>query len=154
MESDRIVVVGYTCGVFDLFHIGHLNLLKNARAMCDKLVVGVTTDDLAQYKGKTPLIPFADRAEIVRAIRYVDAVVPQYDMNKAEMCKKIGASILFVGDDWYGTDKWKSLEQELKDLGIKVVYFPYTQGVSSTIITQTLKSVRGWSLNDINKGDN
>lgn len=148
------MIIGYTCGVFDLFHIGHLNLLKNARAMCDKLVVGVTTDDLAQYKGKRPLIPFADRAEIVRAVRYVDAVVPQYDMNKVEMCKKIGASVLFVGDDWYGTDKWKSLEQELGELGIKVVYFPYTQGVSSTIITQTLKSVRGWNLNDINKGEN
>lgn len=147
------MIIGYTCGVFDLFHIGHLNLLKNARSMCDKLVVGVTTDDLAQYKGKTPLIPFADRAEIVRAVRYVDAVVPQYDMNKVAMCKKIGASLLFVGDDWYGTEKWRQMEQELKELGIQVIYFPYTQGVSSTKITQTLKSVRGWDLNDINKGE-
>lgn len=147
------MVIGYTCGVFDLFHIGHLNLLKNARAMCDKLVVGVTTDDLAQYKGKTPLIPYADRAEIVRAIRYVDAVVPQYDMNKVEACKKIGASLLFVGDDWYGTDKWREMEQELKELDIRIVYFPYTQGISSTKITETLKTVRGWSLDEINKGE-
>lgn len=147
------MVIGYTCGVFDLFHIGHLNLLKNAKAMCDKLVVGVTTDDLAQYKGKTPLIPYADRAEIVRAIRYVDAVVPQYDMNKVEACKKIGASLLFVGDDWYGTDKWREMEQKLKELDIRVVYFPYTQGISSTKITQTLKTVRGWSLDEINKGE-
>lgn len=147
------MVIGYTSGVFDLFHIGHLNLLKNARSMCDKLVVGVTTDDLAQYKGKIPLIPYADRAEIVRSIRYVDAVVPQYDMDKATMCKKIGASILFVGDDWYNTEKWQKIEQELNQLGIDVVYFPYTQGISSTKITQTLKAVRGWSLNEINKGE-
>ena len=86
------MIIGYTSGVFDLFHVGHLNLLKNAKAMCDKLVVGVTTDDLAQYKGKTPMIPYADRAEIVRAVRYVDAVVPQRDMDKAAMCQKIGAS--------------------------------------------------------------
>ncbi len=147
------MIIGYTSGVYDLFHIGHLNLLKNARAMCDKLVVGVTTDDLAQYKGKTPLIPYADRAEIVRAIRYVDAVVPQYDMDKAAMCKKIGASILFVGDDWYGTEKWQKIESELKELGIRVVYFPYTQGVSSTKISETLKTVRGWNLDDLDKGE-
>lgn len=147
------MIIGYTSGVFDLFHIGHLNLLKNAKAMCDKLVVGVTIDDLAQYKGKTPLIPYADRAEIVRAIRYVDAVVPQYDMDKATMCKKIGASILFVGDDWYGTDKWQKIESELKELGIRVVYFPYTQGVSSTKISETLKTVRGWNLDDLYKGE-
>lgn len=147
------MIIGYTSGVFDLFHIGHLNLLKNAKAMCDKLVVGVTIDDLAQYKGKTPLIPYADRAEIVRAIRYVDSVVPQYDMDKATMCKKIGASILFVGDDWYGTDKWQNIESELKELGIRVVYFPYTQGVSSTKISETLKTVRGWNLDDLYKGE-
>ena len=143
------MIIGYTSGVFDLFHIGHLNLLKNAKAMCDKLIVGVTTDDLAQYKGKTPLIPYADRAEIVRAIRYVDAVVPQQDMDKASMCKKIGASILFVGDDWHGTEKWKLIEQELSKLNIRVIYFPYTQGVSSTKIAETLKYVRGWSLDEI-----
>lgn len=147
------MIIGYTSGVFDLFHIGHLNLLKNAKAMCDKLVVGVTTDDLAQYKGKTPLIPYADRAEIVRAIRYVDAVVPQYDMDKAAMCKKIGASLLFVGDDWYGTNKWQKIESELKELGIRVVYFPYTQGISSTKISETLKTVRGWNLDDLYKGE-
>lgn len=146
------MIIGYTSGVFDLFHVGHLNLLKNAKAMCDKLVVGVTTDDLAQYKGKTPMIPYADRAEIVRAIRYVDAVVPQRDMDKAAMCQKIGASILFVGDDWYGTDKWETIERALKKLDIQVVYFPYTQGVSSTKIAEALKSIRGWSLNEISGG--
>lgn len=81
------MVIGYTSGVFDLFHIGHLNLLKNAKGMCDKLIVGVTTDDLSLYKGKKPLIPFEDRLEIVRAVRYVDAVVPQETMDKAAQCK-------------------------------------------------------------------
>ena len=94
------MLIGYTAGVFDLFHIGHLNLLKNAKGMCDKLVVGVTTDELVGYKGKHSVIPFEDRIEIIRNISFVDAVVPQYDMDKLTMCKKLGASILFVGDDW------------------------------------------------------
>ena len=136
------IVIGYTSGVFDLFHIGHLNLLKNAKGMCDKLVVGVTVDDLVTYKGKKAMIPFEDRIEIVRNIKYVDAAVPQYDMNKLEMCKKLGASIMFVGDDWYGTEKWNNFEKEFKKEGIKIVYFPYTKGVSSTQITKALKAVR------------
>ena len=92
------MVIGYTAGVYDLFHIGHLNLLKNAKGMCDKLIVGVTTDELVSYKGKHPIIPFEDRIEIVRSIKYVDAVVPQRDMDKVSMCKKLKAQILFVGD--------------------------------------------------------
>ena len=99
------MTIGYTAGVFDLFHIGHLTLLKNAKGLCDKLIVGVTVDELVTYKGKRAIIPFSDRIEIVRSIKYVDAAVPQYDMDKLTMCKKLGASILFVGDDWYGTDK-------------------------------------------------
>ena len=113
--------------------------------MCDKLVVGVSTDELAQYKDKKPLIPFEDRLEIVRSIRYVDAVVPQYDMNKLSMCKKLGASCLFVGDDWYATDKWKNYEQEFEEAGIRIVYFPYTQGTSSTKIREALLKSRGWT---------
>lgn len=136
------MVIGYTAGVYDLFHIGHLNLLKNAKGMCDKLIVGVTTDDLVTYKGKRAMIPFEDRIEIVRSIKYVDAVVPQADMDKVKMCKKIGASVLFVGDDWYETEKWKSYEEELNAVGVKVVYFPYTKGVSSTLIAKTLDHVR------------
>ena len=139
------MIIGYTAGVYDLFHIGHLNLLKNAKGMCDKLVVGVSTDELAQYKDKKPLIPFEDRLEIVRSIRYVDAVVPQYDMNKLSMCKKLGASCLFVGDDWYATDKWKNYEQEFEEAGIRIVYFPYTQGTSSTKIREALLKSRGWT---------
>ena len=143
------MIIGYTSGVFDLFHIGHLNLLKNAKGMCDKLIVGVTTDDLSLYKGKKPLIPFEDRFEIVRSIKYVDAVVPQETMDKAEMCKKLKASVLFVGDDWYMTSKWEKIEQELGTLGVRVVYFPYTKGVSSTKTAEVLKSTRGWNLSDL-----
>ena len=143
------MVIGYTSGVYDLFHIGHMNLLKNARGMCDKLVVGVTTDDLSLYKGKKPLIPFEDRIEIVRSIKYVDAVVPQETMDKADMCKKLKVSLLFVGDDWYDTPKWDTIEAKLAGMGVKVVFFPYTRGMSSTKIAETLKNVRGWSLGDI-----
>ena len=138
------MIIGYTAGVYDLFHVGHLNLLKNAKGMCDKLIVGVTTDDLVQYKGKHSLIPFEDRLEIVRSIKFVDAVVPQDDMDKLSMCKKLGASYLFVGDDWYGTEKWKNYESEFIAEGIKIIYFPYTKGISSTKITEALKNSRGW----------
>lgn len=140
-----IMKIGYTAGVFDLFHIGHLNLLRNAKGMCDKLVVGVTTDDLVSYKGKNAMIPYEDRSEIVRSIKYVDAVVPQSDMDKLTMCKKLGASMMFVGDDWYETEKWKEYEKEFEKEGIKIVYFPYTRGISSTKITQALQSIRGWT---------
>jgi glycerol-3-phosphate cytidylyltransferase len=142
------MIIGYTSGVYDLFHIGHLNMLKNARSMCDKLVVGVTTDSLSLYKGKKPMIPYEERIEIVRSIRYVDAVVPQETMDKLEMCKKIKASILFVGDDWYRTEKWEYIEKELKGIGVSVVYFPYTKGVSSTKIAETLRETRGWGIED------
>jgi glycerol-3-phosphate cytidylyltransferase-like family protein len=117
--------------------------------MCDKLIVGVTTDDLSLYKGKKPLIPFEDRIEIVRSIRYVDAVVPQENMDKAVMCKKLNANILFVGDDWYETEKWRTIEREFDVLGIKIIYFPYTKGISSTIIGETLMQTRGWITTEI-----
>lgn len=142
-------IIGYTAGVYDLFHIGHLNLLKNAKGMCDKLVVGVTVDELVKYKGKKAMIPYEDRAEIIRAIKYVDAVVPQSDMDKLTMCKKLNAKYLFVGDDWYGTEKWKKYEEEFEKEGIKIVYFPYTQGISSTQIRKALQAVRGEDLKDV-----
>ena len=137
------MTIGYTTGVYDLFHIGHLNLFKNAKGLCDKLVVGVTVDELVTYKGKHAIIPFEDRIEIVRSIKYVDAAVPQYDMDKLSACKKLGASILFVGDDWYGTEKWEEYERSFKENGIRIVYFPYTRGVSSTQISKALAAVRG-----------
>ena len=143
------MTIGYTTGVYDLFHIGHLNLLKNAKGMCDKLIVGVTVDELVAYKGKRSMIPFEDRIEIVRSCKYVDAAVPQYDMDKLAACKKLGAEFLFVGDDWYGTEKWKEYEKQFQEAGIRIVYFPYTKGVSSTQITKALEAVRGDNLEDL-----
>lgn len=131
-------IIGYTAGVYDLFHIGHLNLLKNCKGMCDKLVVGVTVDELVTYKGKHAMIPFEDRIEIVRSCKYVDAAIPQYNMDKLNTCKKLKASILFVGDDWYDTPKWKDYEIEAKKAKIKIIYFPYTKGISSTKINKAL----------------
>lgn len=136
------MTIGYTAGVFDLFHIGHLNLLRNAKGMCDRLIVGVSTDELVKYKGKTPVIPFYDRIEIVRNIRCVDAVVAQEDMNKLEMCKKLKANVLFVGDDWYKSEKWEEYERQFAEANIKIVYFPYTKNISSTQISKALKHLR------------
>lgn len=128
--------IGYTSGVYDMFHVGHLNLLKRAKKQCDYLIVGVTTDELAQYKNKTPIIPYEERKEIVEAIKYVDRVVPQENMNKLDACKKLHANVIFVGDDWKGTEKWNKIEEDLKTIGAKVVYFPYTKGTSSTILRE------------------
>jgi glycerol-3-phosphate cytidylyltransferase len=146
------MIIGYTAGVYDLFHIGHLNLLKNAKGMCDKLIVGVTTDELVQYKGKKPVIPFVDRIEIVRNIKFVDAVVAQEDMDKLTMCKKLKASILFVGDDWYQNDKWKQYEKEFQEENIKIVYFPYTKGISSTKINIMLDQERNKNKSNYKRG--
>lgn len=147
--KENAMIIGYTTGVYDLFHIGHLNLLKNAKGLCDRLIVGVTVDELVAYKGKHAMIPFEDRLEIVRSCRYVDAAVPQYDMDKLAACKKLGAQILFVGDDWYATEKWQQYEREFEEAGIRIVYFPYTQGTSSTQIRKALDMVRKDNLEDL-----
>tara|TARA_B110000211_G_scaffold127840_1_gene146855 strand:+ start:299 stop:730 length:432 start_codon:yes stop_codon:yes gene_type:complete len=136
------MITGYTAGVYDLFHIGHLNLLKNAKGLCDKLIVGVTTDELVSYKNKKAVIPFEERIEIVRNIQFVDAVIPQNSMDKLEMWHKIKFDVMFVGDDWYNTEKWKDLEEKLKALGVKIIYFPYTKGTSSTLINAVLNDLR------------
>lgn len=136
-------VIGYTTGVYDLFHIGHLNLLRKAKAMCDYLIVGVSTDDLVEYKGKRSVIPFEERKAIVGAIKYVDEVVTQENMDKLGAWKKYHFDVMFVGDDWKGTDKWNKIEAELAEVGAKVVYFPYTKGTSSTLINETLHRLRG-----------
>lgn len=141
------MTIGYTTGVFDLFHVGHLNMLKNAKAMCDKLIVGVTTDELVSYKHKKAVIPFAERLEIVRNIKFVDAVVPQDTMDKFEMWGKLKFDIMFVGDDWYGTEKWKAYDEQFKAVGVKIVYFPYYKGTSSTLINQTLTDLRNTAAN-------
>ena len=135
--------IGYTTGVYDLFHIGHLNLLRKAKAQCDYLIVGVSTDELVGYKNKHAVIPFAERKEIVKAIRYVDEVVTQADMDKLAAWRKYHFNVMFVGDDWKGTDKWNKIEQDMKQVGVELVYFPYTKGTSSTLINETLNKLRG-----------
>ncbi len=135
-------MIRYTTGVFDLFNIGHLNILRNSKAMCDKLIVGVTTDSLAKYKGKTPIIPFSERYEIVRSIRYVDAVIPQEHLDKYKAWKKLKFNVLFVGDDWYSAPRWKKIEKKFDEVGVRVVYFPYTKGSSSSLINQVLVKER------------
>lgn len=135
-------IIGYTSGVFDLFHIGHLNLLKNAKGLCDKLIVGVTVDALVKYKHKNSVIPFEERIEIVRNIKCVDAAIPQEDLDKFQMWEKLKFDVLFVGDDWYQSPRWKSLEQKFKKVGVRIIYFPYTKGTSSTLLNETLKKMR------------
>ena len=136
------MLIGYTTGVYDLFHVGHLNMLRNASSLCDKLIVGVSTDELVKYKFKKAVIPFKERIKIIRSIRYVDVAIPQTDINKFLAWKKIKYNILFVGDDWYGEKKWKDFEKTLKKKDVKIVYFPYTKGTSSTILNNTLKKLR------------
>ena len=136
------VIIGYTTGVFDLFHIGHLNMLKNAKAMCDKLIVGVTTDELVLYKGKHAVIPWEERMEIVRNIKYVDSVIPQDSMDKFEAWKHLKFDLMFVGDDWYNTDKWNAYEEQFKTVGVRIIYFPYYKGTSSSLINETLMRLR------------
>jgi len=135
-------VVGYTTGVFDMFHIGHLNILRRAKEQCDYLIVGVSTDDLVRKeKNKTPIIPFEERCAIVEAIKYVDAVVPQKNKNKIEAWKKSKFDIMFVGSDWKGTPQWKRYEEEFAPLGVKIVYLDHTDGISSTILAETLHKI-------------
>lgn len=136
------MIIGYTTGVYDLFHIGHVNLLRNAKALCDKLIVGVTVDELVSYKGKNSVIPYVERIEVVRACRYVDAAIPQKSIDKIEAVRKLNADILFVGDDWYASPNWERMQAELAELDCRVSYFPYTEGTSSTLINETLNRLR------------
>lgn len=133
------MVIGYTTGVYDMFHIGHLNILRRAKEQCDYLVVGVSTDELVQkVKNKTPIIPFADRCEIVGAIKYVDKVVPQFDKNKMAAWEKYHFNKMFVGSDWKGTEVWNRFEEEFKPLGVEIVYLDHTDGISSTILREII----------------
>lgn len=136
------MVIGYTTGVFDMFHIGHLNILKRAKEHCDFLIVGVTTDELC-YKRKNhyPIINEEERMAIVAAIRYVDKVVPQTDMDKIRPVKELGANIVFVGSDWKGTEAWNNYEKEFAEVGCKVVYLEHTDGISSTILREKIEKI-------------
>lgn len=136
------MVVGYTTGVFDLFHVGHVNVLRNAKSMCDRLIVGVTVDELVAYKNKRAVIPFEERIEIVRACQYVDLAVPQESMDKLDALNRYKFNVMFVGDDWYKTDKWEEFDRDFTQKGVRVIYFPYTKTTSSTLINSTLKKLR------------
>ena len=134
-------VIGYTSGVFDLFHIGHLNLLKRAKEQCDYLIVSVSTDELVQkYKNRSPIIKLKDRMEIIEAIKYVDKVVPQINRNKLEAFHNYNYDKIFVGSDWKGSTLWNNLENELNQFGAKVVFFEYTSGTSTTEVKNIIKN--------------
>lgn len=127
------MVIGYTSGVFDMFHIGHLNILQRAKERCDKLIVGVSTDDLVmEYKNKLPIIPYDQRAAIVQAIRYVDEVIPQYTMDKMKIWEKVRFEIMFHGNEWKGTDLYDRYEKEFAKIGVRIEYLPHTDGISSS----------------------
>ncbi|SFT77321.1 glycerol-3-phosphate cytidylyltransferase [Selenomonas sp. GACV-9] len=133
-------IVGYTTGVYDMFHIGHLNILQRARKMCDYLIVGVSTDELVQKeKNKTPVISFEERMEIVKALRCVDRVVPQINKNKREAWDNYHFDKMFVGSDWQGTPAWEKYEEEFRPIGVEIVYLPHTDGISSSLLTEFVK---------------
>lgn len=134
--------LGYTTGVYDLFHIGHLNLLRKAKEQCEYLIVGVTVDELVAYKHKHAVIPFEERIAIVSSIKYVDKAIPQASMDKMDQWKIYHFDVIFVGDDWKGTNRWNQIETEFKDVGVDVVYFPYTKSTSSTLLNQVLLKLR------------
>ncbi len=131
---------GYTAGVFDVFHIGHLNLIRNAKEYCDKLIVGVNSDELVMsYKNKYPIEMLEERMEVVRAIRYVDEVVPNHTLDKVEAYNLLHFDAIFIGDDWKGNPRWTKTEEELKAYGVDVVYLPHTDGISSTKVRKKLE---------------
>lgn len=135
-------LIGYTTGVFDLFHVGHLNVIKRAKEQCDYLIVGVSTDTLVEsYKYHKPVIPFEERVAIVEALKYVDQVVPQESMDKFEAWEKYKFNVIFHGDDWKDTELYRTMKQKLESVGVKSVYFPYTKNTSSTLISSVLKKI-------------
>ncbi|MDR0221110.1 MAG: adenylyltransferase/cytidyltransferase family protein [Lachnospiraceae bacterium] len=134
--------VGYTSGTYDLFHIGHLNLLKKAKEYCRHLIVGVSTDELIRsYKFMDPITPFNERLEIIKAIRYVDEAVPQHELDKIPAFEKYHYNVLIIGDDWKGTTSWDGYEKEKKRLGFEIIYLPYTKSISSTLIKEKIKNM-------------
>lgn len=134
--------VGYTAGVYDLFHVGHLNILKRAKEQCEYLIVAVSTDELVkEYKKKVPVIPYEERKAIIEAIKYVDRVVPQKNRDKIEAFKNIKFDVMFVGDDWKGSEVFRKVDEYMKAEGAHgVVYLPHTDGISSTKIRETLNN--------------
>lgn len=133
-------IIGFTAGAFDMFHVGHLNLIKNAKARCDYLIVGVNTDELiAEYKQKRAVVPLEERLQILEAIKYVDEVIPVDTLDKEIMWKRKRFDTVFIGDDWKGSDRWSETEQIMKKYGVEVIYLPYTTGTTSTLLREKLK---------------
>ncbi len=129
--------IGYTTGVFDMFHIGHLNILKRAKEQCEYLIVGVSTDDVVEsYKHKRPVVPFNERFEIISAIKYVDKVVAQTSMDKLEAYNELKFDALFHGSDWKGSSMYDAIAKDLAEVGVDVVFLPHTKGVSSTMMRE------------------
>lgn len=129
------MIIGYTTGVFDMFHIGHLNILRKAKERCDYLIVGVSTDDVVEsYKHHSPIIPYDQRAAIVEAIKYVDEVVPQTTMDKTVFLKEHHFDVMFHGDEWKGTDLYNHYEEEFAKYGARIEYLNHTEGISSTML--------------------
>ena len=133
--------IGYTTGVFDLFHVGHLNILRKAKEYCNFLIVGVTVDELVSYKNKTAIIPFEERIELIESIKYVNKVVPQTNMDKMEAWRNLNFDVVFVGSDWKNTEKWNNIEKELNAVSVDVVYFDYTKKTSSTKLREVLDRI-------------
>lgn len=134
--------IGFTDGVYDMFHVGHLNMIKEAKSRCDYLIVGVHSDEIVEgYKNRKTIINESDRREIVEAIKYVDKAVINYTRDKLELWKKYHFDTIFIGDDWKGTERWINFEKELAKLGVTVEYIPYTKGVSTTQIRQQVSGV-------------
>ncbi len=140
-------IIGYTTGVYDMFHIGHLHLLKKAKNRCDFLIVGVSTDELVEsYKNKTPIIPFEHRLEIIASLKFVDDVVAVTHRDKKQAFLDVGYDVLFVGDDWKDTDIFNDLELFLNKNDAKIEYFPYTKEVSSTKFKKILTDISNTNL--------
>jgi glycerol-3-phosphate cytidylyltransferase len=138
------VRIGYASGVYDLFHIGHLNLLKHARQHCDYLIAGVVSPDATMLqKNKEPVVPLNERLEIVRNIRLVDEVVVDDFVDKVDAWRAFGFNVFFKGDDWRGTEKGIRLEAGMREVGVEVVYFPYTVHTSSTMLRRALNLLGG-----------
>lgn len=136
------MIIGYTTGVFDMFHIGHLNILKRAKEKCDYLIVGVSTDECVEsYKHKCPVIPFEQRIAIVEAIKYVDEVVPQNDMDKVAFLRERHFDVMFHGSEWKGTDIYNAYEAEFSKYGARIEYLPHTEGISSTLLRKKIEHV-------------
>jgi glycerol-3-phosphate cytidylyltransferase len=141
VESGR-GIVGYAPGAYDLFHIGHLNILKHAAEQCDWLIAGVVSDEmLLGTKGRLPVIPLAERLEIVRSLRFVDDVHAEVVPDKLDTWRQVGFDVLFKGDDWRGTPKGDRLERDFTAVGVEVRYFPYTMHTSSTILRKALQGI-------------